>query len=160
SPQLQRWARRGVKFEWAMAPACWTFPSHCAFFTGQWPYQLSAHWHHVLDTPEPTLAEFLSARGFETAGFAANTSYIRYESGVNRGCLHYEDYVLSPRAILASSALGRRLADTVLAPADYYGRKWAMFKSRDAAGINRAFLSWLSGGRRKDRPFFAFLNYI
>jgi hypothetical protein len=39
TPQLTGWAERGVKFDWAMAPACWTFPSHCSFFTGYWPYK-------------------------------------------------------------------------------------------------------------------------
>ncbi len=160
SPGLARWASRGVKFEWAMAPACWTFPSHCTFFTGKWPFQISSHWHHVLDTRDPTLAEFLSARGYQTAGFAANTSYISYESGVNRGFLHYEDYVLSPRTVLASAAMGRWISDHALNPGDYYNRKWAMFKSRDARGINGAFLGWLSQRRRADRPFFAFLNYL
>ena len=160
TPQLTRWARRGIKFDWAMAPACWTFPSHCSIFTGQWPYKLASHWHHVLDTPAPTLAEFLGAHGYQTAGFAANTSYISYESGVNRGFARYEDYDLSPRSVISSSAMGRWIGDHVLPPADFYARKWAMFKSRDARRINTAFLDWLSRTRQQDRPFFAFLNYM
>jgi hypothetical protein len=31
---------------------------------------------------------------------------------------------------------------------------------KDAGAINRAFLAWLSWQRKRDRPFFAFLNYI
>ena len=42
---------------------------------------------------------------------------------------------------------------------DYHGEKWATLQSRDASGINGAFLDWL-GRRRTDRPFFAFLNYF
>lgn len=160
TPQISRWASRGVTFDWAIAPSCWTFPSHCSFFTGQWPYKHSSHWHHVLDTPDPTLAEFLHSRGFLTAGFAANTSYISYESGVNRGFVHYEDFVLSPRTLLATAAMGRWIADNLLRPADYYSRKWTMFSSRDARRINDAFLGWLAKNQRADRPFFAFLNYL
>jgi arylsulfatase A-like enzyme len=160
TPHLSRWAQRGVKFDWAMAPACWTFPSHASFFTGRWPYQLGSHWQHVLDTPLPTLAEFLRGRGLLTSGFAANTSYLSYESGVNRGFIHYEDYILSPRTILATSAMGRWIADNVLRPADFYSRKWQMFKSRDARHTNDAFLDWLTRNQSSKRPFFAFLNYI
>jgi arylsulfatase A-like enzyme len=56
--------------------------------------------------------------------------------------------------------MGRWILDNALPPADYYSRKWAMFKSRDARRINGAFLDWLSQSRGTDRPFFAFLNYM
>ena len=153
-----------MKFDWALAPSSWTFPSHCTLFTGRWPYQLNSHRHLVLDTPDPTLAEFLGARGYLTAGFAANTSYCSYESGLNRGFAHYEDYILSPLTILATTAPGRwitmNVLMNVLSPDDFYGRRWLQFRSPDARGINRAFLDWLSGQQRGDRPFFAFLNYM
>jgi arylsulfatase A-like enzyme len=159
TPHLARWAKRGVRFDWAVAPAAWTFPSHCSLFTGQPPYKLNSHWQVVLDTRYPTLAEFLGARGYLTAGFAANTSYCSYESGLGRGFAHYEDYPLSFWTVLGSTATGRWLTINVLSPVDFYRRKWLQFQSRDAGGINRAFLDWLSR-RRADRPFFAFLNYI
>ena len=38
TPNLPRWAWRGVTYKFAMAPAPWTFPSHACFFTGQWPH--------------------------------------------------------------------------------------------------------------------------
>jgi hypothetical protein len=41
----------------------------------------------------PTLAEYLGARGYATAGFVANTGYCSYDTGLNRGFTHYEDYV-------------------------------------------------------------------
>jgi arylsulfatase A-like enzyme len=159
SPQLARWARRGVQFDWAVAPASWTFPSHCSFFTGRWPYQLNSHWQLELDTPHSTLAEFLGARGYRTAGFVANTSYCSYETGLSRGFAHYEDYPLSPQTILGSTVMGRWLTERVLSARDFYNRKWIQYQSRDARGINRAFLDWLSG-KGADRPFFAFLNYL
>jgi arylsulfatase A-like enzyme len=164
TPQLARWAKRGVRFEWASSPSSWTFPSHCTLFTGRWPYQLNSHRHLVLDAPCPTLAEFLGEQGYRTAGFAANTSYCSYESGLDRGFAHYEDYTLSPWTILATTAPGRWLAMNVLmdamSPDDFYGRKWLQYRSRDARGINAAFLDWLSRQSRGDRPFFAFLNFM
>ena len=107
TPQLARWAQAGAcDSTGPLAPSCWTFPSHCTLFTGRWPYQLDSLHRLVLDPTVPTLAEFLAARGYLTAGFAANTSYCSYETGLDRGFAHYEDYVLSPRNILATTAPG------------------------------------------------------
>src|SRR5262249_19120194 len=40
-----------------------------------------------------------------------------------------------------------------------YDMKWIGLQSRGARGVDVAFLDWLRG-RRRDRPFFAFLNYF
>ena len=96
TPNLVRWARKGVRYTVALAPAPWTFPSHSCFFTGQWPFQLNSQWNYTLDSPVPTLAEYLASRGYQTAGFAANTNCCSYETGLDRGFAHYEDYPLTP----------------------------------------------------------------
>jgi arylsulfatase A-like enzyme len=162
SPQLSRWSAKGVRFDWAFASAPWTFPSHCSFMTGQWPSTLNAHWQPTLDATYPTLADFLTSRGFLTAGFAANTYWCSYESGMNRGFVHYEDYPLTPGTVLASTMPGRWLLSNLRSPRDYYSVKWIRAQSRDARGINNALLDWLSHSRSNSerRPFFAFLNYL
>jgi arylsulfatase A-like enzyme len=160
TPQLARWAKQGVRFDWALAPAPWTFPSHCSFLTGQWPSTLGAHWKPVLDAPVPTLAEFLASHGYATAGFAANTHWCSYESRMDRGFAHYEDYPLTPSTMLGTTMLGRWLLTNLRSPDDYSSVKWIRAQSRDAKGINRAFLEWLSHDRDGNRPFFAFLNYL
>ncbi len=160
TPHLERWAKRGVRFDWALAPAPWTFPSHGSFFTGQWPMTLNAHWETILSPAYPTLAEFLAGRGYLTGGFAANTSWCSYESGMNRGFAHYEDYPLTPWIVLGSTVPGRWILENLRDPGDYYGVKWIRYQSRDAAAINRSFLEWLSRERGRGRPFFAFLNYL
>jgi arylsulfatase A-like enzyme len=160
TPHLARWAKRAVQFDWAVAPAPWTFPSHGSFMTGQWPSTLGAHWQPTLDPKYTTLAAFLASRGYHTAGFAANTFWCSYESGLDRGFVHYEDYPLSPRTILSSTMPGRWLVEQLRSPQDYYGVKWVRAQSRDAAEINQSFLSWLVQYREQRRPFFAFLNYL
>ncbi len=160
TPHLERWAKRGVRFEWALAPAPWTFPSHCSFFTGQWPLALNAHWDTILSPDYPTLAEFLASRGYLTGGFAANTSWCSYESGMDRGFAHYEDYPLTLRTVLGSTMPGRWIVENLRNPRDYSSVKWIQSQSRDAAGINRSFLDWLSREQGGGRPFFAFLNYL
>jgi arylsulfatase A-like enzyme len=167
TPNLTRWARNGVKYKRAVAPAPWTYPSHCCFLTGEWPYQSNTQWRFTLDAREPTLAEYLASKGYQTAGFAANTNCCTYEGGLARGFCHFEDYPLWPRALLTRTVpgnwilaealtLGARLAPSLGAS---YEKQWVTLQSRGAREINDSFLDWLSR-RRSDRPFFAYLNYF
>jgi arylsulfatase A-like enzyme len=159
TPNLTRWAREGVRYDYAMAPAPWTYPSHSSFFTGQWPFRLNSQWKFRLDAPDPTLAEYLSARGYQTAGFAANTRCCNYETGLARGFAHFEDYPLTLRSLLGRTAPGNWILRNFLYRFDYYDQKWILYQSRGAPGTNEAFLDWLRR-RRPDRPFYAFLNYL
>ena len=155
TPQLERLARSGVRFERAIAPAPWTLPSHASMFTGYFPSALSVDWQIPLDATHPTLAEVLRAHGYHTAGFVANMIYCSVESGLNRGFIRYEDYPVLPGEILVSSSLGRRLVQN---------KKFRRIVNymeehrKSAADVNRSFLRWLS--RHDRRPFFAFLNYM
>ena len=85
TPNLDGLARRGVVFDRAFSTAPWTAPSHASLFTGRWPHELSVGWNRPLDGASPTLAEFLRAQGYATAGFVANTTYCSYETGLARG---------------------------------------------------------------------------
>jgi arylsulfatase A-like enzyme len=159
SPQLERIAARGVKFDRAMATSPWTLPSHASMFTGYYPHELSADFLKPLDTAKPTLAEALQARGYLTAGFVANTYYCGYEHGLARGFLHYEDYRISAVEFLLSSSLLRALTHNATL------RQWVgaheVLTRVSAAEINQHFLSWLPATQeRTQRPFFAFLNYF
>ena len=59
---------------------------------------LAARTRREMDDPAgrqfPTLAEYLGAHGYATAGFVGNTLYCSYDTGLDRGFTHYEDYVL------------------------------------------------------------------
>ncbi|MBX6312588.1 MAG: sulfatase-like hydrolase/transferase [Isosphaeraceae bacterium] len=155
SPHLAKLARRGVRFAHARAPAPWTLPSHASMFTGRWPHELSARDDRPLDASEPTLAEFLAARGYATAGFVANTFFCNPWYGLGRGFHHYEGDDRSLVATLRTSGLGRRIVRATVSARN--ARPDAYFDRKDAARINRDFLRWLPS--RGDRPFFAFLNY-
>jgi arylsulfatase A-like enzyme len=159
TPNLVRWARRGVQFGLSLAAAPWTYASHSCFFTGQWPHKLNSQWKHTLDAPDPTLAEYLASRGYQTAGFAANTIYASYETGLDRGFGHYEDYPLTPLFLLGRTVPGAWILNNILNRGDFHAQKWIRLQSRSARGITDAFVDWL-GRRRRDRPFFAFLNFF
>ena len=159
TPNLKRWAARGVKFDRARATAPWTLPSHASMLTGWWPHQLSADVEHPLDGAKPTLAEYLGDRGYATGGFVANTYYCNAWYGVDRGFDRYEDFPeneqVTAAEVLRSSTLGRRVAKKL-------GLRQATPGARDsrksAATIDRDALAWVDG-LPKGQPFFAFLNY-
>ncbi len=170
TPNLQRLARRGVRFDQAYSTASWTLPAHASLFTGWWPHELGVNWKSPMRDDVPTLAGFLAGVGYDTAGFAANVEYCNRETGLSRGFAHFEDYPIDLYDVFTRYvALTERidLADCVailnglllrmrggwfdLAP-----RSTEHVKSAEA--VDRAFLAWLSR-RSGGRPFFAFLNY-
>jgi arylsulfatase A-like enzyme len=171
SPNLERLASRGTRFDQAFASAPWTLPSHSSLFTGRWPHELTADWLSPLDGTRPTLAEYLAAHGYDTAGFVANLDYCSRESGLSRGFAHYEDFPFAPWDIFTRYVgLVSRL--DLLTPASVINRLLKRYggdaydviprakeHAKDAATINQAFLGWLTWQRTRNRPFFAFLNF-
>jgi arylsulfatase A-like enzyme len=178
SPALDRLAKRGIRFDEARATAPWTLPSHASLFTGRWPHEFTVKWMSPLSLNFPTLAEYLGTHGYATAGFVGNTLYCSYDTGLNRGFAHYEDYLVElERFRLFRAAL---LVDRACAEISVWGlllnrsldlgpfRPWleALLRPmlatgrKDARSINRGFLDWLSHRREPRRPFFAFLNYF
>ncbi|MEO8294436.1 MAG: sulfatase [Gemmatimonadota bacterium] len=156
TPELTRWAARGVRFDRALSTAPWTFPSHATMFTGRMPHELTASWMTPLSDQYPTLSELLGRRGYATAGFAANTLYCSRETGLSRGFSHWADYLISPGEFARSSALGRLLIDN-----PEYRQLTGNFQTpgrKSAEDVNGEMLEWLGDG--KDRPFFVFLNYF
>ena len=162
TPNLRRLGAKGVRFDRAFATAPWTAPSHASMFTGRWSHEISVGWSQPLDQTPPTLAEFLGDRGYSTAGFVANTTYCSYETGLDRGFAHYEDYDVTPRAILLCSALVQRALNFVHTHPNI--ARWVDVavpdnaQRKSAARINADFLGWVN--HHRDRPFFAFLNYF
>src|SRR5262249_44262717 len=125
------------------------------------------------------LAGYLGSQGYATAGFVANTEYCSYDTGLDRGFTHYEDYVLDlphlrplrtallvERVWNAVSTLSLLLRERLTEGQPLHARvqsliQWLMAPGRkDAGSINREFLDWLSHHPEPGRPFFAFLNYF
>ena len=167
SPCLERFAAQGTTFDLAFAAAPWTLPSHGSLFTGRWAHELQVTWTRSLDTRWPTLAGVLAARGYATAGFAANVNFASYESGLQRGFQWYEDYPVSLRSAFEASSFGRiiyppvrQLARRALRRAPLLWRVQLPLPRRlpSADHMNAALLAWLD--RTDHRPFFAFVNYM
>lgn len=156
TPHLDRFAARGACFEWAIAEAPWTLPSHASMFTGQHAHDLTCSMQRPLNDEYPTLAEVLAKQGYATAGFVANTTYCAKGWGLGRGFNHYEDIFFNLDRVVQSSNLARKVTKhrqfrQISGLKDFYARPKAPL-------ITDRFLNWIDG--KQHRPFFAFLNYF
>ncbi len=94
TPFLDSLAEQGVVFRQALAQAPTTGPSHASIFTGLYPIQ-----HRVqangqkLDPVFLTLAEALSAGGFETAAFVSTNAHFKW-GDLSQGFQVYDELPL------------------------------------------------------------------
>lgn len=159
SPELDRFAARGVVFDRAIAPSSWTLTTHLSAFSGLMPSEMTGLGRLDYDNPlphdRPVLSEVFAGRGYVTAGFVANQYFASREFGLDRGFARYEDYPVSIGSLILSTAPGRRISIN--------GRVRRLLDYHDLVGRKRAdritddFLTWQAS--HGDRPFFAFLNY-
>ncbi len=153
TPRIDKWGRRGVVFENAIAASPWTLPSHASMFTGLLPHQHGADFAEPLDPSWWTLAEVLSSRGYETAGFTSNLVYGWMGWGMGNGFEFYDDDSTSLRHNLVSLLL----VSLFLPPFYQEYVQPDDLERRDAGQINRDVLRWFH--HRSPRPFYLFINY-
>jgi len=151
SPFLDDYAKHSVLYERAFSSSSWTLPAHISLFTGHRPLEHGA----VLDTFDDryeTLAQTLAKHGYQTAGFAANTSYVLCRNGVAVGFDHFEGSYISLHEALLRTSLGQE-AEKLL---QWWTHRKLPYPS--AQKVNQRFLKWLDG--RPPQPFFAYLNFM
>src|SRR6185503_8593654 len=84
TPFLDRECHAGVLFADATATSSWTYPSHASLFTGLYPGRNGAtELKRRMRADVPSLAEWLSARGYRAAGVVSSTLFQGY--GLERG---------------------------------------------------------------------------
>jgi len=84
TPRLAEFAEEAAVFENAVAPAPWTLPVHASLFTGLYPSEHGATQETPYLDGATTLAESLSAAGYDTACYSSNawiTSYTNLTDG-------------------------------------------------------------------------------
>jgi arylsulfatase A-like enzyme len=96
SPEIERWAQRGVVFDHAFSTSPWTLPAFGTLLTGELPsVHRAGMWvgprsrAPLVDTL-PTLAELAGAAGIETAAFVSNPYLRGAGSGIGRGFALWE----------------------------------------------------------------------
>src|SRR6056297_2972344 len=84
TPNLAEFAEEAAVFDGAVAPAPWTLPVHASMFTGLYPSEHEATQEDPYLAGATTLAESLSAAGYDTACYSSNawiTSYTNLTAG-------------------------------------------------------------------------------
>jgi choline-sulfatase len=103
TPELQRWAERGVLFERVLAQSSWTKVSMASVFTSLWPRSHDVR--HPTDGLAPnaqTLADVLAGAGYRTYGVQSN-GWLDQSFGFQQG---FESYVF-PRSTPPTDGFGK-----------------------------------------------------
>jgi len=190
TPNLDRLAQQGVRFDNAISPCSWSLPSHVSLLTGVYQFEHGVGsvqpepwlgWGNKGMGGFPTLGEALERRGYRTGAFSANRTYFSRDLGFGRGFVHFEDYFQSPSDAFVRTLYGREFARIYLKRSEHSLVKrmlrrlgFTSLLDQDAEG------SGSYGGafgvrkradvvnqeiidwvdRDRQRPFFAFLNYF
>jgi arylsulfatase A-like enzyme len=167
TPKTDAWAQRGTVYDRAVSPGVWTLPSHASMFTGlpERAHGVSAD-HNWLDSAHETIAETLSATGYDTWVFCSNP-YLAKDTNLLQGFDKQEfpwdkawmDKVgahmkgkLDPRD--ASTAVSPAFTGKAGADSNRYLYKEAGPVAADALG------AWLDARAEPERPFFGFINLM
>ena len=127
TPNFDRLAAGGARFEFAHSHAVVTLPSHASIFTGRYPYEhgVRDNTGYRLDPAQTTIATLLKAGGFATGGFIGGFP-LDHRFGLNAGFDVYDDRLSDGPSGEASDR--ERRADLVVKSAlDWIGRqqgKW------------------------------------
>lgn len=153
-----KYLRDGLVFDSATSSGTFSLPSHASLFTGRLP---SAHGARSViggDTaygrvwPElETIASFLGARGYRTAGVSANDIFLAEWTGLQKG---FDTFSASaPRALRFNplSTAFRRSMSRATRARRRLSTNWSAEQVTDAA------IDLVS---QKSEPFFLFLNYF
>ncbi len=93
TPNLDRLAAEGVRFERAYTPVPITLPSHAVLFTGTYPMYNGMHDFsgNNLNPQQPTLATILKQKGYAT-GAVLGSAVLDRRFGLNQGFDFYYDH--------------------------------------------------------------------
>lgn len=154
SPNVDRLAAEGVRYEGAFCTAPWTLPSHGSMFTGAYVSR------HGLDQGSErlsddllTLAEFLTAQGYQTAGFSSNI-WVSEMTGLARGFEYFRRANVPPFEDVKQPALWQKIIKEIY---------WRYFFKRydyGAREINHMIADFFRDQWQSDRPLFLFVNYL
>jgi arylsulfatase A-like enzyme/tetratricopeptide (TPR) repeat protein len=135
TPNLDRLARGGVRFNRALTASPLTLPAHCSLMTGANPpaHGVRDNGASALPADLPTLASALSSKGYTTAAFVASR-VLDHRFGLDRGFALYDD-------AMTAEEVGEQ-----------------GYPERRAAAVTDAALAWAKGAS-PSKPFFLWIHY-
>ena len=116
TPNLDKLAARGARFDFAHAHAVVTLVSHATMLTGRYPYEhgIRDNTGYRLSSSQPTAATLLKARGFSTGAFVGGFP-LDHRFGLGVGFDVYDDRFTTSSSPDATDR--ERPADLVVASA-------------------------------------------
>jgi len=136
TPEVDAFAREGIRFTRFYSTSSWTLPSHASLFTGLHACQHGATQEHLsLGNEFATLVEILRDAGYATWGASGNPLVGR-TTNLTQG-FDLDDFVDTWRP----------------------GARWLYGGEGEVHPNNGAFRRFLEHADR-DRPFFAYINYM
>ncbi len=164
TPNMAKWAESGVVFERAISPAMWTVPSHASMFTGVTSTTHGADFdYRWLDGANVTLAETLQAAGYDTYAFSANPNLadnrINLLQGVAEIEMAWRGRFKAPVSQITRQKLIQRDVSTEISPG-FAGKGTDHFYYNAAPVTGDALTTWLDTRAEKEKPWFAYLNYM
>lgn len=147
SPNIDRFAEKGILFENAIASSCWTLPSQASMFTGLFPSEHGATDEHLyLDGKIPTLAEILKADGYSTLAYSADNGWLTNATNITRGFDYIEKFP-KPKSIFRRIhwEARRRL-----------GRKHVPYSER----VIRGAKDMIRENVNQNKPFFLYIDLM
>jgi len=146
TPNLDRLAASGVRFEQMVAASSWTTPSVMSMFTSLPP---SLHGvtgsDRALVDDATTLATELGRAGYQTVGFTSNPC-THSKFGYGRGFDLYDDFT-----VMLSSDLNLF---------EDFDHEKGILSTATSPTVNRLALDWLEQKRDPNRPFLLYLLYF
>ena len=153
TPNLDRLAARGAKFDRVDCQIPLTAPSHASLFTSLYPETTGVLLNAMkLRRDVPTLSEQFRAAGYDTAAVVGSCVVSDKQTDLARGFDYYDDAMTPAEEYRPSPLVPRPVAAKLsfLARDDNQGE-------RPADQVSAAAIRWLRGHRR--RPFFLWLHY-
>lgn len=155
TPNLDRLAREGVRFENAFTAVPSTLPSHASILTGTYPALHGVHDNgvYVLTEGATTLAERFHAAGYRTAAFVS-AFVLDARFGLAQGFDVYDDEMEEPLI----EADPERIAKLEALPPAERARlvQQASPYQRRAGSVTERAMRWLDAER--DEPFFLWVH--
>lgn len=156
TPNLDRLAATGVRFDQMVSSSSWTLPAVGTMFTGLYPSQhnLTGTGHRMAEGITP-LAAVLGQAGYRTAGFTANP-VVHSKFGFARGFAVYDDYTAMLSADLGLFGDPPPVPGTAVSPPDIEAGNSTVTNPL----VNRFAEAFLAKQPDATAPFFLFLLYF
>lgn len=151
TPNLDRFAEEGARFNNAYSTAVWTPPAHASMLTGLYPSAHKTVDYKSLSPRIPTIAQTLSKHGYNTVGFVNNPAVGAFV-GLERGHQTFHEIwkgVTSKNlAVRGGHKIYRKWLETI-GKTDQGARK-----------TNYLINQWLDTQYNKNEPFYMFVHHI